>query len=123
MTNSRPFLGQSAGRFSGRRGKGGRVMSNVEPVRKQIVVAASHETCFRVFTEGMDRWWPKEHHVGKSPLARTVIEPRVGGRWYSICQDGSRSDTGKVLAWDPPQRVVLAWQLAAGWQYDESFMT
>ena len=98
-------------------------MGKIEPVRKQIVVHASQERAFAVFTGQMDRWWPKEHHVGKSPLARTVLEPRVGGRWYAICEDGSRSDTGKVLAWDPPRRVLLAWQLASGWQYDEDFVT
>jgi uncharacterized protein YndB with AHSA1/START domain len=98
-------------------------MTSVEPVRKEIVVHTSQERAFEVFTGQMERWWPKEHHVGTAPLARTVLEPRVGGAWYAICEDGSRSDTGKVLAWDPPHRVVLAWQLAAGWSYDPSFMT
>jgi uncharacterized protein YndB with AHSA1/START domain len=98
-------------------------MSTIEPVRKQIVVRAPVERAFAVFTEKMDHWWPREHHVGSAPLARTVLEPHVGGRWYAICEDGSRSDTGKVLVWEPPHRIVLAWQLAAGWRYDESFVT
>lgn len=98
-------------------------MKTVEPVRKQIVVEVSQERAFAVFTGEMGRWWPNEHHVGSSPLARTVLEPRVGGSWYAVCEDGSRSDTGKVLVWDPPRRIVLAWQLAAGWRYDPDFVT
>ncbi len=98
-------------------------MSSIEPVRKEVVVAASAERAFRVFTAGMDRWWPREHHVGASPMARAVVEPRPGGRWYSVCVDGSECDVGRVLAWEPPRRLLLAWQLAAGWQYDASFVT
>jgi uncharacterized protein YndB with AHSA1/START domain len=98
-------------------------VSKIESVRKQIVVAASQEHAFRTFTDGIGTWWPKEHHVGKSPMASAVIEPRPGGRWYAVCEDGTECDTGKVLAWDPPRRVVLAWQLTTGWQYDPDFIT
>jgi uncharacterized protein YndB with AHSA1/START domain len=96
---------------------------SIEPVKKQVVVATSPERAFRVFTEGIDAWWPRQHHIGKSPMARAVIEPRPGGRWYAVCEDGSECDTGKVLEWDPPRRVLLAWQLTADWQYDASFVT
>lgn len=96
---------------------------NVEPVRKQILVEASAEHAFRVFTEGMDRWWPRQHHIGKSPLKRAVLEARPGGRWYSICEDGTECNVGKVLTWDPPRRLVLAWQITANWEYDPSFTT
>lgn len=98
-------------------------MSNIEPVKKQIVVEASQEHAFRVFTEGIDKWWPREHHIGKSPLAREVLEPRAGGRWYGLSEDGSECDAGKVLIWDPPRRLVLSWQLTAQWLYDPNFMT
>jgi uncharacterized protein YndB with AHSA1/START domain len=98
-------------------------MSTIEPVIKQIVVETSQERAFQVFTDGMDRWWPREHHIGKSPLKRAVVEPRQGGRWYTICEDGTECDTGKVLAWDPPRRLVLTWQLTAKWEYDPDFVT
>lgn len=98
-------------------------MSIVEPVIKEIVVETSQERAFQVFTDGIDRWWPREHHIGKSPLKRAVIEPKQGGRWYAICQDGTECDTGKVLAWDPPRRLLLAWQLTAKWEYDPAFVT
>lgn len=97
--------------------------SSVEPVRRQVVVKCSAEHAFRVFTEDVERWWPPEHHIGKSPLARMVVEGRGGGRWYSVCRDGSECDVGKVLVWDPPRRVVFAWQLTAKFEYDPAFVT
>jgi uncharacterized protein YndB with AHSA1/START domain len=95
----------------------------IEPVKKQILVRASAAHAFRVFTDGIDRWWPREHHIGKSPLKRAVLEPRAGGRWYSVCEDGSECEVGSVLTWDPPRRLVLAWQITAAWQYDTAFVT
>jgi uncharacterized protein YndB with AHSA1/START domain len=92
-------------------------------VKKEILVEASQERAFKVFTSGIDRWWPRQHHVGTSPMKRTAIEPHQGGRWYAECQDGSECDTGKVLAWDPPRRVLLAWQLTAQWKFDPDFIT
>jgi len=98
-------------------------VSAIEPIKKQIVVNASQERAFRVFTAGIDRWWPREHHIGKSPLARAVIEEHRGGRWFSVCEDGSECEVGRVLDWDPPHRLLLAWQITADWQYDSSFVT
>jgi uncharacterized protein YndB with AHSA1/START domain len=98
-------------------------MSSIESVRKSVVVTTSPERAFQVFTEGIDRWWPREHHIGSSPLKRAILEPRPGGRWYAVCEDGSECDTGKVLAWDPPRRLVLAWQITAQWKYDANFLT
>jgi uncharacterized protein YndB with AHSA1/START domain len=98
-------------------------VSKIEPVRKSVVVNVPREHAFRVFTEGLDRWWPRQHHIGKSPLARAILEPREGGRWYSVCEDGSECDVGKVLKWDPPNGLVLAWQITAAWAYDPAFVT
>ncbi|WP_163991510.1 SRPBCC family protein [Pyxidicoccus caerfyrddinensis] len=96
---------------------------SVEPVRKHVVVEAPQERAFRVFTENIDRWWPREHHIGKTTMKTAVLEPKENGRWYEVCEDGSQCDWGKVLAWEPPRRVVLAWQLSAQWQYDASLIT
>ena len=98
-------------------------MNRVEPVKKQIIVNAPLARAFRVFTAGIDRWWPREHHIGKSPLKRAVLEEQVGGRWYAVCEDGTECEVGKVLRWEPPHRLLLAWQITAGWQYDPAFMT
>lgn len=94
-----------------------------EPVGKEVVVEASVEKAFRVFTEKFSHWWPRDHHIGKADLDRAVIEPHVGGRWYEIGVDGSQCDWGKVLVWEPPKRLVLVWQLNHEWQYDPSLVT
>jgi len=88
------------------------------PVRKTVVVKASPERAFRVFTEGIDTWWPRTHHIGKSPSTGGFIEGRVGGRCYSTHEDQSECDWGKVLEWDPPRRFVMAWQVTPAWQYE-----
>jgi uncharacterized protein YciI/uncharacterized protein YndB with AHSA1/START domain len=95
----------------------------VPPVKKQLTVKAAQERAFHVFTGCMGRWWPREHHIGKSPMKDQLLEPRVGGRWYATCEDGSECDIGRVLQWEPPHRVVLAWQLTAEWQFDPTFVT
>lgn len=92
-------------------------------IKKELVVEAPAERAFRVFTGNMGAWWPKEHHIGTSPLADCIIEPRLGGRWYEKTEDGATCDWGKVLAWDPPKRVVLAWQLNAEFKFDPTFVT
>lgn len=98
-------------------------MTGIEPVKKQVVVKASAENAFRVFTDGIDEWWPRQHHIGKAPFKRAVIEPHKNGRWYSISEDGSECDTGTVLIWDPPRRLVMTWQITAEWKFDPAFVT
>jgi uncharacterized protein YndB with AHSA1/START domain len=93
------------------------------PVLKEIVVEAPVERAFRVFTARFDSWWPRDHHILEAPLARAVLEPGTGGRWYEVGEDGSQCDWGKVLVWDPPKRLVLAWQLNGRWQYDPGLVT
>ena len=97
--------------------------STVPPIRKEVLVATTPERAFHVFTDGIDRWWPREHHIGSSPLAREVLEPGVGGRWYGVSDDGTECEVGKVLRWEPPARLVLAWQIGADWKYDARFVT
>ena len=93
------------------------------PVRKTIVLRASPETAFRVFTDGIDRWWPRTHYVGKTDMVKAVLEPRVGGRWYEIGTDGAECNWGEVLAWEPPHRLLLAWRLNPQWGYDPDLLT
>jgi uncharacterized protein YndB with AHSA1/START domain len=93
------------------------------PVRRSVRVSAPRERAFEVFTAGIGRWWPKSHHIGKSDLDTLVIEPRAGGRWYEKGADGSEHPWGRVLAYDPPHRLVLAWQLTRDFAYDPDFET
>jgi uncharacterized protein YndB with AHSA1/START domain len=88
------------------------------PVRKSITVKASQERAFEVFTEGMDSWWPRDHHIGPSPLKRAIVEGRVGGRCYSEQMDGTECDWGSVLEWEPPRRFVMAWRITTKWEYE-----
>jgi uncharacterized protein YndB with AHSA1/START domain len=87
-------------------------------VRKTITVSASLEHAFAVFTEGYDSWWPRTHHIGKAPMEKAIIELRAGGRCYSTQVDGTECDWGRVLVWDPPHRLVLAWQITHEWGYE-----
>jgi uncharacterized protein YndB with AHSA1/START domain len=93
------------------------------PVRKTLTLRASPETAFRVFTDGIDRWWPRTHHIGKSDMVKTVMEPRAGGRWYEIGTDGVECQWGDVLEWEPPRRLLLAWRLNPQWGYDPNLLT
>jgi uncharacterized protein YndB with AHSA1/START domain len=91
---------------------------NIDPVRKSITVKASVERAFRVFTEEYDTWWPRSHHIGKSPMKKAIIEGHVGGRCYTEQVDGTECDWGTVLVWEPPQRFVMAWQITHQWGYE-----
>lgn len=90
----------------------------IEPVRKSIKVKASVERAFRVYTEGYDSWWPRSHHIGKSPMKKAIIEMRKGGRCYTEQEDGTECDWGTVLVWEPPHRLVMAWQITHEWGYE-----
>ncbi len=71
----------------------------------------------------MGRWWPGHHHIGKLPFAAIILEPKAGGRWAERDAQGAECDWGKVLVWEPPYRLVLAWQLNAKFTYDPNFVT
>jgi uncharacterized protein YndB with AHSA1/START domain len=88
------------------------------PVVRTVSVGVTRERAFEVFTQQLGTWWPKEYSIGEADLADFVVEPKVGGRWYEVGVDGRECDTGRVLAFDPPERFILAWQLDAAWQYD-----
>jgi len=93
------------------------------PVRKSLIVKADLDRSFTVFTNRMGSWWPRSKSVGSSPQADVIVEPRAGGRWYERGQDGSESEWGKVLHWEPPARLVLAWQIDGTWKYNPACIT
>ena len=90
----------------------------IAPVRKSVVVDAPPRLAFEVFTARMDRWWPKGHGIGSAPLKHSVIEPFVGGRWYTTHEDGSQASVGHVRAWQPGERLVVSWEISADWKPD-----
>jgi len=95
-------------------------MLKVAPVRKSVRVNAPPARAFEVFTARFDSWWPKSHHIGKAAVKEVVIEPRAGGRWYEKGEDGSECEWGKVLAWEPPSRVILSWHINSRFEPDET---
>jgi uncharacterized protein YndB with AHSA1/START domain len=90
----------------------------IAPVRKSIRVNTGQTHAFDVFTAGLGRWWPRTAKIGNAPLKMSVLEPRLGGRWYELGEDGSQTDVGKVLLWDPPQRFVVSWDINSSWKPD-----
>jgi uncharacterized protein YndB with AHSA1/START domain len=52
-----------------------------------------------------------------------VVEPHPEGRWYERDAEGVETPWGKVLAWEPPGRALLAWQLNGQWTYDPDLVT
>jgi uncharacterized protein YndB with AHSA1/START domain len=88
----------------------------IAPVKKTILVQATPQHAFDVFTAGIDRWWPKSHGIGSAPIRESIIEPFVGGRWYAKCEDGTDAVVGHVLIWEPAQRFVVTWAISADWK-------
>jgi uncharacterized protein YndB with AHSA1/START domain len=87
-------------------------------VRRSTSVGAPVERAFAVFTEQFHRWWPAEHHIGAGAPEVRVLEPGEGGRWFERAADGVECEWGRVLAWDPPRRLVLSWEINGRWQHD-----
>lgn len=90
----------------------------LEPVRRNVRVRCSAERAFRVFTTEMDSWWPRTHHIGNSPMKEVVVEGHVGGAIYTVQEDGKSCPWGSVVAWEPPQRFVMAWHVKPTWEYE-----
>src|SRR5262245_10201459 len=87
-------------------------------VSTSIVVEAPIERACAVFTEDMGSWWPPEHHILDTELAEMVFEPRVGGHVYDRGVDGSECRWARVLAYEPPRRVVFSWNITLDWQIE-----
>lgn len=87
-------------------------------VRKQIVVQAPLDKAFAVFTERFGDIKPPDHNLLAVPIAETVFEPRVGGHIYDRGTDGSECRWARVLAFDPPHRVVFSWDIGPTWQLE-----
>ena len=83
----------------------------LEVVRKTVTVDCTVEEAFRVFTAEARSWWPVETHSINVQVDEIVFEPRVGGAVYEIGANGERGHWATVLDWDPPHRLVLAWNI------------
>jgi len=87
-------------------------------VRTSIAVEAPIDKTFSIFTDGMGTWWPPDHHILEGELAEMVFEPRVGGHIYDRGVDGSECHWARVLAYEPPHRLVFSWDINNQWQLE-----
>jgi uncharacterized protein YndB with AHSA1/START domain len=95
------------------------VTLTIAPVRKEVVVNASAQRAFDVFTEQLASWWPYDtHRLGGVEVETVVMEPNEGGRLYQRNVDGSDCDWGHVRVWEPPTRLVFTWEISADFNPD-----
>ena len=87
-------------------------------VRTSIVVETPIERAFSLFTDGIGTWWDPDHHLLEGELAEMVFEPRAGGHVYDRGIDGSECRWARVLAYEPPNRVVISWDINTRWQLE-----
>ena len=87
-------------------------------IKTDVVVDAPVEHAFRVFTEKFDQIKPREHNMLEVDIAESVFEPREGGRVYDRGVDGSECQWARVLAYEPPDRIVFTWDISPRWQLE-----
>ncbi len=91
---------------------------------KTIEVKAPAVKAFDVFAKRIGDWWFKDHSVAQGTTQKdAIIEPRSGGRWYELGMDGSEHPWGHVIDYDPPHRLLLAWQLNRDFTFDPDLVT
>jgi uncharacterized protein YndB with AHSA1/START domain len=95
---------------------------SIAPVKCSVDVKAPPARAFGLFSANMAAWWPRGRTPGSSPHVELVIEPRQDGRWFERDADGNETPWGKVLAWEPPRRLVLGWQLDHRFRFDADLM-
>ena len=83
----------------------------LEPLRKSVSVARPPAEAFRIFTERIASWWPLQaYSISEARATSCAIEPRLGGMVYEVRDDGERFEWGRVLAWEPPHRLLMSWR-------------
>jgi uncharacterized protein YndB with AHSA1/START domain len=82
----------------------------LKPIEKSVFVDMPPEAAFRLFTDGAGSWWPlASHSVAGDDAVTCILEGRVGGRFYEVSRGGAQAEWGRVLAWEPPHRLVMSW--------------
>jgi uncharacterized protein YndB with AHSA1/START domain len=96
---------------------------SIAPIVRSIKVNAQPARAFELFTRHMERWWPAGKTIGRNPHVTIVMEPHAGGQWFERDAEGNETHWGRVLAWEPPGRLLLGWQINSQWVYDPDFLT
>jgi hypothetical protein len=86
-------------------------VATIAPVRKTLTVNCSPERAFQVFAGEVASWWPRTHSIHHDKVTDIVLEPREGGEMYELAEGGEREHWARVTVWEPPERLVLAWQV------------
>jgi uncharacterized protein YndB with AHSA1/START domain len=87
-------------------------------VRSEIVLNVPAARAFQLFTERFDQIKPREHNMLRVDIAKSVFEPKVGGRVYDLGADGTECQWGRVLTYEPPNRIVFTWEISPHWQIE-----
>jgi uncharacterized protein YndB with AHSA1/START domain len=87
-------------------------------VRHTLTVPIAPDRAFRLFTEEIGSWWPADTHTLSDGPFTEVFETREGGRWYELAEDGTESTVATMIVWEPPHRLVMAWQLTPEWKFE-----
>lgn len=95
----------------------------IAPIVHTVRVKAAPARAFELFTTRMSDWWPKGGTLAKTPHAAITIEPKIDGRWFERDGEGREVNWGRVLAWEPPARLLLGWQINCDWGYDPTLLT
>jgi uncharacterized protein YndB with AHSA1/START domain len=96
---------------------------SIAPIAHSVEVKAPPDRAFELFAANMGAWWPRGRTPAKNPHVDIILEPREGGRWFERDSEGNESQWGKVLAWEPPRRLLLGWQLDHQFRYDAELLT
>ena len=95
----------------------------IAPISRTVRVRTAPSQTFDLFASHMTRWWPEGRTIGKAPAVAIVLEPRAGGRWFERDAAGHETPWGTVLAWEPPARLLLGWQLDARFAFAPDLVT
>jgi uncharacterized protein YndB with AHSA1/START domain len=95
-------------------------MSQEAVVRRSVVVSGTPELAFEVFTQRFDAIKPREHNLLGCPIVETVLDAHVGGRIVDHGEDGTECAWARILAYDPPGRLVFSWDISPTWQLEQS---
>lgn len=96
---------------------------SIAPVVCTVEVKAAPARAFELFTAHMGQWWSKGNTPGKNPHVEIIVEPKPGGRWGERDAEGTETRWGTILAWEPPKRLMIGWQLSVHKRYDPDLMT
>ncbi|GAA5164146.1 SRPBCC family protein [Pseudonocardia eucalypti] len=87
-------------------------------VSRRVVVNVGIKEAFTAFTERFGEFKPPEHNLLGAPITETMFEPHVGGHIYDRAADGSECRWARILAFEPPDRVVFSWDISPSWQIE-----